>query len=166
MESVIIRSAIIYFFVFVVLRLAGKRTLSEMSTFDFVLLLIISESTQQALIDQDHSITGAMLVIATLVFLDILTSLLFVRSSFLDKAMNGVPMFLLEEGKLYLDRMKKARIQLDDLLEAARKSHGLESLDEIKSAVLEKDGSISIVPKYKDQLLKGIEIKKTEVHKS
>jgi uncharacterized membrane protein YcaP (DUF421 family) len=73
-----------------------------------------------------------------------------------DKIMNGVPVFILENGKLHLDRMKKLRLQIDDILETARKDHGLESLDEIKSAVLEKDGSISIVPKYKDKLMKAL----------
>lgn len=152
MESVIIRSAIIYFFVFVVLRMAGKRTLAEMTTFDLVLVLIISEATQQALIDDDHSITGGMLAILTLVFMDVTLSVLTLRFKFLDRLMNGVSMFILENGKLYLDRMKKSRIQIEDILEAARKTHGLESLDEIKSAILEKDGSISIIPKYKDKV--------------
>ena len=153
MESVIIRSVLVYFFIYVILRMAGKRTLSEMTTFDLVLLLIISEATQQALIDDDHSIVGGMLAITTLVFIDILLSLLTTKFAVLDRFMNGTPMFLLEEGKLYLDRMKKSRIQIDDILEAARKTHGLENLDEIKSVVLEKDGSISIVPKYKDKLV-------------
>lgn len=153
MESVIIRSAVIYFFIFLVLRMAGKRTLSEMTTFDLILVLIISEATQQALIDDDHSILGGMLVIATLVFLDVILSVLAIRFKIFDKVINGVPVFILEQGKLHLDRMKKSRIQIDDILEAARKTHGLESLEEIKSAVLEKDGSISIVPKYKDGLM-------------
>lgn len=149
MDSVIIRSTIIYFFILIVLRMAGKRSLSEMTTFDFVLVLIISEATQQAIIDDDHSIMGGMLAIITLVFLDVALSVLTVRFKFLDKVMNGVAMFILEDGKLYLDRMKKARIQIEDILESARKTHGLESLDEIKSAILEKDGSISIIPKHK-----------------
>lgn len=153
MESVIIRSVIIYLFIFVILRMAGKRTLSELTTFDLILLLIISEATQQALIDDDNSIMGGMLAIITLVFIDVVFSMLAVRFSVFDKIMNGVPLFLLEKGKLHLDRMKKTRIQIEDILEASGKSHGLESLDEIKSAVLEKDGSISIIPKFKDKLI-------------
>ncbi|MBT1702874.1 DUF421 domain-containing protein [Chryseosolibacter indicus] len=153
MESVIIRSAIVYMFLFVVLRMAGKRTLSEMTTFDLILVLIISEATQQALIDDDHSIMGGMLVILTLVFIDFILAMFSSKFRIFDKIINGVPMFLLENGTLHLDRMKKARVQLEDILEAARKTHGLESIDEIKSAVLEKDGSISVVPKYKDKLL-------------
>lgn len=153
MESVILRSAIIYFFIFLVLRMAGKRTLSEMSTFDLILVLIISEATQQALIDDDHSIVGAMIAIVTLVFIDILLSIFSSKSKTFDKIMNGVPVFLLEEGKLHHDRLKKARVQIEDILEAGRKVHGLESLDEMKSAILEKDGSISIIPKFRARLI-------------
>jgi uncharacterized membrane protein YcaP (DUF421 family) len=149
MESVIFRAVVVYLFIFIVLRLAGKRTLSEMTTFDLILVLIISEATQQSLVDDDHSIVGGMMVIVTLVFLDISVSFLTNKFKIFDKVMNGVPLIILDQGKLHLDRMGKSRIQLDDILEAARKIHGLEALDEIKTAVLEKDGSISIIPKYK-----------------
>ncbi len=153
MESVIIRSVVVYLFIFIVLRMAGKRALSEMTTFDFVLVLIISEATQQALVDDDHSIVGGMLAIGTLVLLDVVFAWFSSRYKVFDNVMNGVPMFLIEQGKLYIDRMKNSKITMDDILEAARKTHGLENLDEIKSAVLEKDGSISIIPKYKDLLV-------------
>jgi uncharacterized membrane protein YcaP (DUF421 family) len=152
MESVIIRAAIIYLFIFVVLRISGKRTLAEMTSFDFVLLLIISESTQQALLGHDSSILGGMIVITTLVFLDIIFSLVTNKWKKADKILNGVPMFLVENGTVHEDRMKKERIQMQEILEAGRKRFGLESLDEIKSAVLEVDGTISIIPKFKDQL--------------
>lgn len=156
MESIIIRSIIIYLFIFLILRMAGRRTVSEMTTFDLVLVLIISEAIQQALINDDHSIIGGMLAIVTLVFIDIIVSIVCNKSPIIDKLINGSPMFLLENGKLYLDRMQKARIQMDDILEAGRKTYGIENLDEIKSAILEKDGSISIIPKYKDKLMSGV----------
>jgi len=132
--------------------MAGKRTLSEMTTFDLVLVLIISEATQQALLNDDKSIMGGMLAILTLVFLDVVLGLLSARSKIFDKVVNGVPMLLIHNGTMYPDRMKRSRIQEDDILEAARKLHGLESINEIKTAVLEKDGSISIIPKYLDRL--------------
>lgn len=152
MESLIIRSAVVYLFIFLILRLAGKRTLSEMTTFDLILVLIISEATQQALIDDDHSITGAALVITTLVFIDILVSLITSKSKTMDKLINGIAVIIVEDGKPLRDRMKKSRVQMDDVLEAARRTHGLESLDEIKYAIIEKDGSISIIPRQKDAL--------------
>lgn len=146
METIVFRAFIVYLLIFIVLRMAGKRTLGEMTAFDLVLLLIISEAVQNALLNDDHSITGSMLVIITLVFTDFLVSLGTNKYRSFDNLINGIPLIILENGKPLVDRMKKARLQEDDILEAARKSQGLESMDQIKYAVLEKDGSISIIP--------------------
>lgn len=146
MESVVFRGLIVYFLLFIILRMAGKRTLGEMTAFDLVLLLIIGEAVQNALLDDDHSITGSMLVIITLVFTDIVVSLGTNKYRNFDNLINGIPLIILENGKPLQDRMQKARLQEDDIMEAARKTQGLESLDQIKFAVLEKDGSISIIP--------------------
>lgn len=146
MESVVIRSLLVYLFVFLILRFSGKRTLGEMTTFDFVLLLIISEACQQALVDDDHSLTGAFLSITTLVFVDIMISLASSKWKKVDKVINGVPLIILMDGKLLKERMEKARIDESDIMEAARKLRGIDSIDKIKYAVLEKDGQISIIP--------------------
>ncbi|WP_207420473.1 DUF421 domain-containing protein [Desertivirga brevis] len=146
MESIVFRSAFIYVAVFLILRLGGKRTVGEMTTFDLVLLLIISEAIQQSLIDDDNSITGGLLAITTLVFIDIMVSLISNRFSKVDKILNGVPLIILKDGKPLLERIKKSRLQVEDILEAARKMQGIDSLDKIKYAVLEKDGTISIIP--------------------
>ena len=148
MDSIIVRSAIIYVFVFLILRLGGKRTVGELTTFDLVLLLIISEATQQALLDDDHSITGGMLAIITLVFVDIFVSLFTERFKTVDKIVNSVPLVIFQDGQPLMERMNKERVSLDDILEAARKLQGLENLDQVKYAILEKDGSISIIPKH------------------
>ena len=109
MESVL-RGAVVYLFVWVIIRIAGKRTMAEATTFDLVLLLIISETTQQAMIDSDHSVTNAFLLIITLVGIDILISLFKQRSSTLEKFMDGVPLVVLENGKLLKERMDKVRV--------------------------------------------------------
>ena len=136
----------IYVFVFLILRLGGKRTVGEMTTFDLVLLLIISEAIQQSLIDDDNSITGGLLAITTLVFIDIMVSLVSNRFRKLDHLLNGVPLIILKDGKPLYERIRKSRLQVEDILEAARKFQGIDSLDKIKYAVLEKDGKISIIP--------------------
>jgi uncharacterized membrane protein YcaP (DUF421 family) len=151
MESVILRALLVYILLFIILRMAGKRTLGEMTAFDLVLLLIISEAVQNALLNGDHSITGSTLVVLTLVFTDVMVSLGTNKYRLFDSVINGIPLIVLENGKPILDRMKKARLQEDDILEAARKTQGLESMDQIKYAVLEKDGSISIIPFYLNQ---------------
>ena len=145
MDSVI-RGAVVYLFCLLVFRIAGKRTMTQVTTFDFVLLLIISETTQQAMIDSDHSITNAALLILTLVGLDIGLSLWKQRSSTVDKILDDVPLIIVEEGKLLQDRMDKSRVDLSDILSAAREKQGLERLEQIKYAVLERSGGISIIP--------------------
>jgi uncharacterized membrane protein YcaP (DUF421 family) len=145
METVL-RCAAIYFFLLIVFRVSGKRTLSEMSSFEFVVLLIISETTQQALIDSDHSITNAAVAILTLIGLSIVLSMLKQRFPSSEPVLEGIPVLLVENGHLQLDRMKQARVGKDDILEAARHAHGLERLDQIKYAVLEISGGITIIP--------------------
>jgi uncharacterized membrane protein YcaP (DUF421 family) len=118
-----------------------------MTTFDFVLLLIIAEATQQGLIGDDYSITQAVLLIITLVGIDIGLSLLKEKLPLLDKWMEGVPMVIVEDGKPLRERMRGARVDESDVLVAARERQGLERMDQIKFAVLERTGQISIVPK-------------------
>lgn len=146
MESVL-RGAIVYLFVWLVFRIAGKRTLNETTTFDLVLLLIISETTQEAMIDSDHSLTNGLLLIITLVGIDIILSIWKQRSTLAERLMDGAPLLIVENGKLIGDLAKKSRIDEKDVLEAAREKHGLERLDQVKYAVLEISGQISIVPK-------------------
>ncbi len=142
----VIRGALMYGFIALVFRLAGKRTISEVTTFDFVLLLIVSEATQQALLGDDFSITNAAIVVTTLVAMDIGLSYMKQRVRWLDRWLEGKPLVIVKDGRLLRDRMARERIDEDDILEAARKNQGLERLDQIKLAVLEKSGGISIVP--------------------
>ena len=145
----VLRAASIYIFLLFIFRIAGERTLASLSTFDFVLLLIISEATQQAMIGDDFSLTKALLVITTLIGLDIAFSLLKDRWRLLHKIVEGVPLIIVEDGRALADRMKGARIDVEDVLQAARERQGIESLDQIKYAVLERTGEISIIPKQK-----------------
>jgi uncharacterized membrane protein YcaP (DUF421 family) len=146
MESVI-RPALVYLFVLILLRLTGKRTLAQITTFDFVLLLIISEATQQALIGEDNSMINFAIVVSTLIGLNILMSLLKQRSPWLDRLLDDIPLVIVADGKPLKDRMVKARVDEDDVLDAAREIHGLESMDQIRHAILERDGQISIIPR-------------------
>ena len=146
MESVL-RALAVYIFIWLIFRVSGKRSLAQITTFDFVLLLIISEATQQALLGQDFSVTNAVIVISTMVGLDIALSLVKRRSPLMGRLIDGVPMIIVEDGQPLLDRMNRERVELEDVLAAARESQGLERLDQIKYAVLERSGGISIIPK-------------------
>jgi uncharacterized membrane protein YcaP (DUF421 family) len=146
MESVI-RPALVYLFLLLLLRLTGKRTLAQITTFDFVLLLIISEATQQALIGEDNSMINGAIVVSTLIGLNILMSLLKQRSSFIDRLLDDIPLVIVVDGKPLKDRMDKSRVDEDDVLDAARETHGLEQMKQIRHAILERDGKISIIPR-------------------
>src|SRR5918999_487260 len=145
MDSVL-RGAAIYFFLLVLFRLAGKRTLSDVTTFDFVLLLIVGEATQQALLGEDFSLTNAFLGILTLIGLDIAISLWQQRWPRLSKWIEGVPLVIVEDGRPLHERMKRARVSEEDVLTAARERQGLARMDQIRYAVLERSGGISIIP--------------------
>jgi uncharacterized membrane protein YcaP (DUF421 family) len=145
MESVL-RGLVVYGFLLVLFRITGKRSLAQITTFDAVLLLIISEAVQQALIDGDESMTNAFLLVLTLLAADVLLSLVTVRWPALDRLVNDAPLVLVEDGRVLEDRLKKARVGLDDILERARELQGLERLEQVKYAVLERSGSITIVP--------------------
>jgi len=143
----VLSACAIYAALLVVLRIGGNRTLGQTTTFDFVMLLIIAETTQQALLGDDFSVTNALLLITTLVGLDIGFSLLKRRWPKLDRLVEGIPMVIVENGKPLLDRMHKARVDEEDVLAAARESQGLKRMDQIEYAVLERSGGISVVPK-------------------
>jgi uncharacterized membrane protein YcaP (DUF421 family) len=146
MDSVL-RAAAVYLFLLVLFRISGKRTLSDVTTFDFVLLLIISEATQQALLGEDFSLTNAFLVILTLIGIDITLSLWVQRWPRLSKWIEGVPLVIVEHGQPLRERMKRVRVSEDEILTAARERQGLAQMDQIQYAVLERSGGISIIPK-------------------
>ena len=143
----ILRGFIMYLFLLVLFRIAGRRTLGQMTNFDFVLLLIISEATQNAMIGNDFSVTNGILVILSLVGLDIDFSILKQRFPILNRHLDGLPLVLVDQGRPVQELMRKTRVDEEDILFSAREKHGLERMEQIKYAVLETNGGISIIPK-------------------
>lgn len=146
MDSVL-RGTAVYLVLLVLFRLIGKRSLAETDPFDFVLLLIVSEAIQQALIDGDNSMTNAFLLVLTPLGLNVVISLLKQRSPVVERLVDDVRLVILAEGHLFTDVMDKERVDEKDILQAARPQQGMERLDQIKYAVLERGGGISVVPK-------------------
>jgi uncharacterized membrane protein YcaP (DUF421 family) len=146
MES-IIRGAATYLFVWLIFRITGKRTLAQITTFDAVLLLIISETTQAALTDNDNSFTNSILLILTMLGIDVLLSCIKQRSSIVEKVMDGAPLIILDRRGVRHEAMTKERVDEQDILHAARELHGLSRLDQIDYAILEQTGEITIIPK-------------------
>ena len=143
----VIRGVAVYAVLMLIFRLSGKRSMAETTPFDFVLLLIFSEALQSALVDEDDSLTAAFVVILTLVVLNIGMSLLKQRFHRVERILEGGPIIVVDDGRLLRDRMRRARIDEGDILAAARQTQGIEAIDQIKRAVLERSGGISIIPK-------------------
>jgi uncharacterized membrane protein YcaP (DUF421 family) len=146
MDSVL-RATIVFVALLVLFRIVGKRGLAQMTAFDFVLLLVVGEATQQTLLGEDFSLTNAITVIATLVGLDRFANYIGFRFPKADRLLESVSVLLVDDGKLLEDRLKKEHVDPAEILTSARQAHGLERLDQVKYAVLEKDGGISIVPR-------------------
>jgi uncharacterized membrane protein YcaP (DUF421 family) len=146
----VLRAAAVYFFLLIVFRLAGKRSLAQLAPFDFVLLLIISETIQQAMVDTDNSWTNAAILVLTLVGLSIVLSVVKERVPWLERLLGGTPLILIENGKMHEDRMQVMRIDEADIIAAARAQEGIERIDQIKHAVVETGGNITIIPKKQE----------------
>jgi uncharacterized membrane protein YcaP (DUF421 family) len=146
MDSVL-RAAAMYVALMLLFKIAGRRSLAELTTFDFILLMMIGEATQQALLGDDFSVTNAILVIVTLIAIDVGLSLLKQRSGWVSRLIDGEPTIIVENGKLLRQRLRHVRLVEADIMEAARSSQGIEKLEEIKFAIIERNGKISVIPR-------------------
>jgi len=145
METVI-RGVAVYLFLMLILRLSGRRSLAQITSFDFVLLLIIAGTFQQALVGEDFSLTNAAVLVITLVALDVGLSLVKQWSPRASIVLDGSLTVLISRGELDADALRRSRVGLEDVLQAARQQHGLKRLDQVAFAILEVDGSLSIIP--------------------
>lgn len=145
MDSVL-RAVAIYGFLLLLFRMMGKRSLGQITTFDLILLLIISEAVQNGMVGDGYSLTNAVVLVVTLMLIDLGLSLVKRHLPWAERWIEGVPLVIVERGRPLEDRMTRARVDVGDVLAAARMLHGLERLEQVKYAVLERSGDISIVP--------------------
>jgi uncharacterized membrane protein YcaP (DUF421 family) len=144
---IVAHTAAIYLLLLLIFRITGHRTLAETSSFDLVLLLIIGETTQQAMVGDDDTVLGAAVAILSLVSLDM--AITYIKRAFpgFARVLEGDTILLIKDGKLRPAALKVNGLNTGDIEEAARLSHGLVEMDDILQATLEKDGQISIVPR-------------------
>lgn len=142
----ILRSVVVYLFILLAFRFTGKRQVGQLTPFDLVLLLIISNVVQNAVIGNDNSLGGGLLGAVTILTLNYLVVGLAYRFKPLRRLMAGEPTLLVHNGKVLKQRMERERITLEDLEAALRKS-GLTSVERVRFAVLEENGQISVIPK-------------------
>ena len=142
----IARPVIVYFFLVIGLRLAGKRELAQLNPFDLVVLLTLSNTVQNAIIGDDNSVTGGLIGAATLLLINYLVVRFLFKHERLDRAVEGLPTVLIENGKLRTDQLTQELITLPEL-EAAAHRQGFASLDDVERAVIEPGGTLSFLGK-------------------
>jgi len=143
--DLVIRAIIIFFFIFLVTRVAGKRELSAMEPFDLILLVVIGDLVQQGITQSDYSVTGALLVISTITLLTVFLAFVNYRLRFLRSVLEGEPVVLVDNGKVIERNMRRERITMEDL-EAESRQQQVTNIEKIRWAVLETSGRISIIP--------------------
>jgi len=142
----IIRPLIVYFFLVISLRLAGKHQLAQLNPFDLIVLLTLSNTLQNAIIGEDNSVSGGLIGAATLLLINYLVVRFLFSHERLDRLVEGDPDALIENGKLREERLKKELLTKTELETAAHRQ-GFTSLDEVDQAVIEPGGYIYFVAK-------------------
>ncbi|EQB62673.1 MAG: hypothetical protein RBG1_1C00001G0252 [candidate division Zixibacteria bacterium RBG-1] len=142
--EIALRSAIIYLVVLVGIRLSGKREVGQMTPFDLVLLLLIANAVQNAMTGPDTSVTGGLVAAGTLLTLNLLISNVVYRYKKTRHLLEGTPTLLIHSGKIIKKNLAKEKITTEALYQALRE-HGLEKIEEVKLAILEIDGTISVL---------------------
>jgi uncharacterized membrane protein YcaP (DUF421 family) len=144
--DIVLRALVLYAFVVFVMRVIGRRELSSMTPFDLVLLIILGDAIQQGLTQDDYSVTGAVLAVATIATLQVATSYVSYRSKRARRVLEGDPIVIVDHGDLVDANVARERMTLDDITEEARQQQ-ISSLDEVEWAILEANGSISFIKK-------------------
>jgi len=144
--DLVVRAVFMFVFVFGVTRIIGRRELSSLEPFDLILLIVLGDAIQQGLTQDDYSVTGAVLVVGTLALLQAFASFLSFRFSRLRPILDGEPVIVVEDGEPIMKNLQRERLLIDEIAAEARKQQ-IESLQDVKWAVLETSGQISFIKK-------------------
>jgi uncharacterized membrane protein YcaP (DUF421 family) len=145
--DVVLRAVVAYVFILFLMRVVGRRELSSMEPSDVILLVVIGDLVQNGVTQNDYSVTGIVLAAGTIGLLATITAFITYRSNRIRSAIEGEPVILVQDGQPIQRNMKNERLTLEEVMEQARLQQGIESLDDIKWAVLETNGSISVIEK-------------------
>ena len=143
--EVILRAAAAYLLLLTMVRLVGRRTASQLAPFDLVVLFLFGGITITAVIGEDHSLVAALTALCTIGLLHVAVSWLKARSAWFGRLVDGTPIVIYEDGQWHEDRMRALRVLEADVMVAVRQ-RGLMRLDQVRYAVAERDGKVSIVP--------------------
>jgi uncharacterized membrane protein YcaP (DUF421 family) len=144
--DLVIRATVVFFFIFLVTRVVGRRQLSDLEPFDFILLVVLGDLVQQGITQSDQSVTGMLIVISTIALLSVAVSWISFRSPRARLIAEGEPIVLVEDGRPIERNLRRERITLGDIQEEARQAQ-ITSVADIQWAILENDGKISCIPR-------------------
>lgn len=147
--DITIRSIAVYFFMIIALRIFGKKQLSQLNTADVILILLISNSVQNAMVGNNTSLYGGMVAALALFAINFIFKKIMSKSTFIKELVQDKPEILIHNGKIEFKTIDRLGITNDELQEAMRE-HGVEHYKEVKLAMFEIDGSISIISGDKD----------------
>jgi uncharacterized membrane protein YcaP (DUF421 family) len=143
--DLVLRATVVFFAIFLVTRVIGRRELSTMEPFDLILLVVTGDLMQQAVTQSDYSLTGGLTVLATMALLTVALSYISFKVPKLRPVLDGEPLVLVQDGEIIERNLRRERITVGELLAEARQQQ-VASVDQIRFAVLETNGRISVIP--------------------
>jgi uncharacterized membrane protein YcaP (DUF421 family) len=144
--DLVIRAVVVFFFIFLVTRVVGRRQLSKLEPFDFILLIVLGDLVQQGITQNDESVTGTLIVISTIALLSVAVSWAAFHFKALRLLTEGEPIVLVHDGQPIDRNMRRERITIADIQEEARLAQ-ISSVADLQWAILENDGQISCIPR-------------------
>jgi uncharacterized membrane protein YcaP (DUF421 family) len=144
--ELVVRSVVVYGFLLLLLRITGKRQVGQLAPFDLVLLLVLSNAVQNSMNAGDNSLIGGLISATTLVGLNYALGYATFKSKRLEALVEGRPELIVHNGKVFKDAMTRAKLTHHEL-DAALRQAGCSCVDEVQAAILENNGSISVVPR-------------------
>jgi uncharacterized membrane protein YcaP (DUF421 family) len=144
--EVVLRTAIVYLFLVAALRLSGKREVAQMTVLELVVILVISDAVQNSMVGDNTSVYGGLIAVVTLLTLDFLLRTLSSRSKKVRHVIEGEPRLIVRDGRLLLRAIEEEGLGVDDVRAAVRE-HGLSRIEDVRYAVLETNGTISVIPR-------------------
>ena len=142
--DIVLRAIVVFGFLLVLTRVIGRRELSSLQPFDLILLIILGDAVQQGLTQDDYSLTGSLLAVGTIAVLQVFVSWISYRFPRTRPIIEGVPIVVIQDGEPIEDNLKRERLDIDEIAEAAREQ-GIAHLADVKWAVLETTGKISFI---------------------
>lgn len=145
LPEILVRTAIVYGFLVVVLRITGKREVGQLSILELIVILLISDAVQNSMVGENTSLWGGLVAVLTLFAIDIALKFVTRRSRRFRKVLEGEPRLLVRDGRVLAKALREEGVHIEDVRTAVR-AQGLARIEDARLAVLETDGSISVIP--------------------